>query len=413
MGEGYEQRDDEFDELVPVPDAQDRIWRHPAERGADQAAANLAARRSQGRTWPAMLMSFVAGCCAIGLLWILVDNNQQTPIEEVVVNEITPTEVEFEGALSFDAWVDDVSQMNRSSVVALHLAGEGLTSEAQAILLRDDGHLLTSAHAISAASEITVEYAGGTLPAQIVGSDPVSGIAVLKINSPNLPPPTFGDDGQVLVRDRLVALTYSDDATESAVAVDLVGEDHVATSVNGTPLANLFALGENLAHDWAGSAVLSEDGGIVAMTVHSIDGGNYAIPITLARRVANQLIDGGQVDHKAWLGVETSAALTDDLKEERGIRGGLLLTRVWDETPAARAGLVAGDIITRAGSINVLDRTDFLEALATVQPGDTLEITYSRIDPGVPISTTVADDVESVDEIELHKTTVLLGARAS
>ncbi len=368
-------------------------------------------------------MAFVAGCCVVGLAWMLVDNNQQATIEEVLVNEITPSEVNFEGPLSFDDWVNEVSELNRSSVVALHLVGDSSNDIAQAILLRDDGHLVTSSHAIERADEITAEFAGGQLPAQLIGADTVSGIAVLKINSPNLPPPTFGDESQVLVRDRLVALAHSVDGDDSALAVDLLGEGHVATSISGTPLSNLYSLSDDLNETWAGSALLSEEGGIVAMAVHANDG-SYAVPITLARRVANQLIADGTANHKAWLGVETSAALSDDLKEDRGLRGGLLLTRVWDETPAARAGLVAGDIITRAGSVNVLDRTDFLEALAALEPGDTLEIAYSRAQPIVEVnnslsqatSTSAVADGSGIEDLDadergLLTTTVVLGAR--
>lgn len=410
MGEGYKDEDGPF-EPGQTPAADDRLWRHPAEQGALQAAANLQARKTYRRIWPSVFMSFVAGCCVVGLAWMLVDSNQRAPIEQVVVNEITPNEVVFEGTLSFDDWVNDVAQLNRSSVVALNLPDSAPSNTAQAILLRDDGHLITSAHAIAGVEEIAVEYAGGRLPAQIIGIDNVSGIAVLKINSPNLPPPTFGDETRVVNRDRLVALAYSIAEGEPAKGVDLLGQDQVATSLGGTPMAQLFSLSDDLDNEWAGSALLSEDGGIIAMAVPAENGGSYAVPIGLARRVANQLIDDGTVDHKSWVGVETSPALSDALKAERGVRGGLLLTRVWDETPAARAGLVAGDIIVQAGSVNVFDRTDFFEALAVLEPGDTMEITYSRSNPSVQINDPLAPPPEEPVEPTLFTTTVVLGAR--
>lgn len=410
MGEGYKD-DDGPNEAEQPPAADDRLWRHPAEQGALQAAANLQARRSYRRIWPSVFMSFVAGCCVVGLAWMLVDSNQRAPIEQVVVNEITPSEIVFEGTLSFDDWVNDVAQLNRSSVVSLILPDTAPSETAQAILLRDDGHLMTSAHAIAGVEEILVEYPGGRLPAQVIGVDPVSGIAVLKINSPNLVPPTFGDETRVANRDRLVALAYSITDGESAKAVDLLDRGQVATSLGGTPMANLFSLSDDLDGQWAGSALLSEDGGIIAMAVPAENGGSYAVPIALARRVANQLIADGTVNHKSWVGVETSPALSDSLKAERGVRGGLLLTRVWDETPAARAGLVAGDIIVSAGSVNVFDRTDFFEALAVLEPGDTMEITYSRSAPSVQITTALEPPAEEPIEPTLFTTTVILGAR--
>ena len=127
-----------------------------------------------------MFMSFVAGCCVVGLAWMLADNDPQAPIEQVSVQEITPSEeVTFAGPLSFDDWVDEVSQLNKTSVVSLHLGGDLPEDHVQAVLLRDDGHLITSAHAISGAQDITAEFPGGRLPALMIGSDAVSGIAVL------------------------------------------------------------------------------------------------------------------------------------------------------------------------------------------------------------------------------------------
>lgn len=409
MGEGFEDTDGPIgpDALLP---AQDRLWRHPAERGAEQAAANLAARRTHGRSWPAMMMSFVAGCCVVGIAWMLSNTDEPATIEEVLVNEIIPEEVAFEGTLSFDDWVNDVAELNRMSVVTLHLGGEANQEIAQAILLRDDGHLMTSAQAIAGAEDITAQFPGGSGPAELLASDAVSGVAVLKINSPGLLPPTFGNESEVLVQDRLVALAHStNDAEPAPLGVELVGTNQVAMTTSGHLLSGAFRLDEDLDEEWSGSAILSEDGGIVAMAVSSRNGNTYAIPIAEARDAANQLISTGTVEHKSFLGVERSP-LSDNLKESRGLLGGVLLTRVWGETPAARAGLVAGDIITRAGSVNVLDRTDLGEALALHEPGSIIEITVARATNR--IDSAVTTEVAGTQS-ELITTTVILGARPS
>jgi len=201
LGEGtYE--DGPFEgELLP---AQDRLWRHPAERGAEQAAANLEARRVHGRRWPAMFVSFIAGCSVVGLAWLMQDE-PPAPIIEYSFEEVEPVEVSLpDGPLSFDEWANDIAVSNRHSVVGLHLGGDVRHEMAQAIMFATDGHLITSAHALLGAENIAVTLADETRePAQLVAADPVSGIAVLKINAPDLPPPIFGDDRRVLVGDRL------------------------------------------------------------------------------------------------------------------------------------------------------------------------------------------------------------------
>ncbi|MFT7474414.1 MAG: S1-C subfamily serine protease [Verrucomicrobiales bacterium] len=410
VGEGIEE-DSPFE--GELRHAQDRLWRHPAERGAEQAAANLAARRVYGRRWPSMLMSFIAGCTLVGLVWLL-NEEPRAQITESVSQEVTPTTQNLpEGALSLDEWANDVSDIfNRNSVVGLHLGGEPRHAMAQAILLADDGYLITSAHSLIGADDITAVLPGDrSTIARIIASDVVSGIAVLKINTPDLPPPTFADDSQVLVGENVVALAHHGVSTDSlARTVSVLGNDQVTPLPNDDLLSGLFRLSDDLDSEWSGSAILEENGGIVAMAVEGRKGNHYAIPISLARDIAQELISSGSIDHKAWLGVEMSPFLSDGIKAERDLLGGVLIKRVWDETPAARAGLVAGDIIISAGPVNVIDRTDLRELLATVGPDDSVEFRFSRgTTPLVgPDGTTPAPgEIRS----EILTTTVVLGAR--
>ena len=391
------------------PEAQDRLWRHPAERGAAQAEANLAARQTMGRNWPSLVMSFIAGGALVGLAWILQDS-AQAPIEESTTVEIAAPEVTDIGPLSFDAWADDVAQLNRHSVVGLRLDGTPRHEEAQAIRLGTNGYLITSAHALDGAENIGVLLSDGspTTPAQILGTDPVSGVAVLKINATNLDPPTFADDGEVAARDRLVALAQSSaDSGPRALAVDVLGNDQVAPLPGTSLLSGLFRLSADLADPWSGAAVLEENGGIVAMTVEARNGSHYAIPVSTARKVAQELIDTGTVSHRAWLGVEMDD-LSEGIMTERELLGGVLMSRVWDETPAARGGLLAGDIIIGIDDANILDPLDLQLHLGTLTPGDSVDIHYSRVDVP-PQSGTGELDLSG----ETFTTTVTVGARTS
>ena len=241
-----------------------------------------------------------------------------------------------------------------------------------------------------------------------LGTDPVSGIAVLKINSTSLSPPTFTAEDDVAVRDRVVALAQnSGDGDPSARAIDVLGDDQVTTTPNGSLLSGLLRLSNDLDDGWAGAAVLEENGGIAAIAVESRSGGHYAVPINTARKVAQQIIDNEAVSHRAWLGVEVGD-LSDGIKTQRDLLGGVLVSRVWDETPAARGGLVAGDIIIGIDEANILDALDLQLHLGTLVPGDSVEVRYSRVD--VPaVSGTIELDLTG----ELSRTTVTVGARTS
>ena len=181
------------------------------------------------------------------------------------------------------------------------------------------------------------------------------------------------------------------------------------TTPNGEVLSGLLRLSNEIDQGWAGSAVLEENGGIVAITVDSRSGAPYAIPIEQAREVAVQLLESGTVDYRAWLGVELTD-LAEGIKEERELLGGVLITRVWNETPSARAGLVAGDIIVGVGPVNVIDRQDLVEYLATREPGEEVEIRYSRFQS----SQNLAEQAVGQQEEEMpaiFDATVTLGAR--
>lgn len=368
-------------EMMAAPD---RLWRHPAERGAEQAAANLAARRVYGRRWPSMVMSFIAGCTLVGTAWMLQEDPGTVAADPGFGYEIAPTtRVPRSENIAFNEWPREVAQLNQSSVVKLELVGSPRHEIAQAILLSTDGHLITSAHSLIGADPeqiVAVLYDDERLPAKLVASDAVSGIAVLKINSPELPPPTYGDELQVLAGDQLVGLAR----TAEPRIVDLLGKDHVTSLPNDDLLSGLFRLSDDLSDSWAGAAILDEDGAIVGMAVESRDGGHFGIPTSFARDIARDLIDTGVVNHRAWLGVDGLVELSDGIMEVRSLFGGVLILRVWDETPAAKAGLVAGDIIVGAGSVNVLDRTDLGLVMATLNPGDSIEIRYSRASPVLP-----------------------------
>ncbi len=394
---------------APLP-ADDRLWRHPAERGAEQAAANLAARRAVGRRWPAMVMSFVAGASLVGLAWIF-DDNQPPIIEETTIQEITPTTATLpvDGPLRFDDWAGEIAQMNINSVIGLRMGEGAARANANAILYADDGHLITSAHAIGSAEDITATLpSGATIPAQVVAADAVSGVAVLKINSPELPPPSFGKDLAVLPGDRLVAIGGRGMDPDDAIrTVDLVAKDAVTKVVGGDLVSGLMRLSGDIDGSWAGAPIVDEHGGIIAMTVEAADGSPFAIPTGTAREIAADLIDTGETDHKAWLGIDTRV-MSDSLLEDRQLRGGVLVFRVWERTPAAQAGVQAGDVIVGAGSVNILARDDLGLVLRAARPGDEIDLRIARQQPSAQVA--LDSTTEEKIEVETIVVRVTLGA---
>lgn len=408
VGDGVFDEDDAFS--GEVPDAPDRLWQHPSERGAALAAANMAGRNVVGRRWPAMVVSFVAGATLVGTVWLFTEPDNR-PIDDIVVNEITPdTEPIIQGPIALNEWEIDVSKENVDAVVGLYLTGETTNDTAQAFLFRSDGHLITSAHGIAGAIEITAMMADGQkLPATIVATDSVSGVAVLKVNTPEVEPVGWYE-GSVNVQDRLVGIaTQAEDGRAIVQSIDLLNRDQVTSMPNTDMLSGLFRLSSGLEGSWSGSPIVNEHGGVVAMAVTSAEGNNYAIPAQRLRRVAEDLIANQATDHKAWIGVHMAAGLTPDVMESRGIRGGVLITRVFNGTPADRAGLSAGDVVIGVDGFDVNATSDLAQALRTGEPGDEITIRYSRLVP--PDLTNITKNDPEAYEPETFLAVVTLGAQ--
>jgi len=397
--------DDGIPGAVPPPPP-DRLWRHPAELGAETAAANMAARQAGGRRWPGQLVAFIAGATLVAATWLFSDTPQPT-IEVITTNMVEPASPGgTSGPIGFDEWSRQIAETNRTSVIGLHLGGEAPTDMAQATLLRDDGHLLTSAHAIAGASDITAVLHDGRLsPADLVASDPVSGVAVLKIASPELPPPTYSD-GRVAAQDRLIGIAGRDDGDALVRGVTVLDDGQVALLPSGDVLGGLFRLSNELESTWAGAPIVDENGGIVAIAVTTVDGTNYAIPTALATEVGADLIRDGNTDHVSWLGIEMSE-LSESLRAQRDLRGGVVVRKVWNKTAAARAGLSAGDVVIGFDSVNVLEISDLQTALRSTQPGDAIEVRYSR---RTPIGSSISNEPAPLQS-QILTTTVVLGAQ--
>jgi serine protease Do len=127
------------------------------------------------------------------------------------------------------------------------------------------------------------------------------------------------------------------------------------------------------------------------------------------RRVAEDLIENQATDHKAWIGVHMAAGLTPDVMESRGIRGGVLITRVFNGTPADHAGLSAGDVVIGVDGFDVNATSDLAQALRTGEPGDEITIRYSRLVP--PDSSNITKNDPEAYEPQTFLAVVTLGAQ--
>jgi putative serine protease PepD len=285
------------------------------------------------------------------------------------------------------------------SVVTLYVSSGSGSGSGSGVVLSADGYVLTNNHVVSLDSStdqatVQVRTSDGTLyDATVVGTDPSSDLAVVRLqDADGLTPATFADSDDVQVGDLAVAIgaplglsnTVTDgiiSATNRAVAtgsdqeqtvIDALQTDAAINPGNsGGPLVN--AAGEVVGINTAIASVASS--GLPGQ--QSGQSGNigvgFAIPANTAQRIAQEIIDTGSATH-ALLGV-TATTASDG---RSAVGSGAQLVTVQDGSPAADAGLRAGDVITAVGDRVVTTSTELTAAVRSAQPGDTVTLTVRR-----------------------------------
>lgn len=248
------------------------------------------------------------------------------------------------------------------------------------VVLSADGAILTNNHVVANASRIEVQLKDGRrLKARVVGVDPATDLAVLRIDAKNLPAMRFADSDAAMVGQWVVAIgsPFGLDYTVTTGVLSAKGrgglganeiEDYLQTdaSINpgnsGGPLVNLH--GELL--------------GINTMIIGHASGIGFAIPSNLVKRVADELLAKGGV-HRAWIGVSYQE-LTPELASSFGIdrTRGALVNEVVTGGPADKAGVKSGDIILDVAGKEVREGRDLLRIVLLHEVGKSLPVTVLR-----------------------------------
>src|SRR6266581_4107934 len=221
-------------------------------------------------------------------------------------------------------------------------------------IISSDGLVITNQHVTQGAEQIVVTTRDGRdFPAKILGEDPLTDIAVLKVEATSLPTVTAGVVSAV-------GRNLLPSEGQSGIYVGMIQTDAPINPGNsGGPLAN--ALGEVVG---VNSSIFTSSGGSVGI--------GFAIPIERALRVADELQRFGKV-RRAWVGLEVAGA--DDLRGWKRV-GGLRVTQVAPGGPAARGGVAQGDVLVSARGRRLRTFLDWEAVLLDTGPGDTLTVSY-------------------------------------
>ena len=252
------------------------------------------------------------------------------------------------------------------------------------VIVSPDGYILTNNHVVEGADQITVTLADSRIAeARIVGTDPETDLAVLKIELDKLPVIVLGNSDHAVVGDTVLAIgnPFGVGQTVTSGIISALGRSELGINT----FENFIQTDAAINPGNSGGALVDVEGNLLGINtaIYSRSGGSmgigFAIPVSTAKIVMDGLVKDGKVT-RGWIGVEPNE-LSPELAETFGVAGanaGVIITGVLQGGPAARAGMLPGDVIVQVDEQRVRNVAEMMTSVASLQPGQRADFEILR-----------------------------------
>ncbi|MBP6305038.1 MAG: trypsin-like peptidase domain-containing protein [Giesbergeria sp.] len=261
------------------------------------------------------------------------------------------------------------------------------------VIISPDGYILTNNHVVEGADEIEVTLTDSRRArARVIGTDPETDLAILKIELDKLPVIVLGNSDQLAVGDQVLAIgnPFGVGQTVTSGIVSALGRSQLGINT----FENFIQTDAAINPGNSGGALVDVNGNLLGINtaIYSRSGGSmgigFAIPVSTAKMVLDSIVKDGQVT-RGWIGVEPSE-LSPELAETFGVKAteGVIVTGVLQDGPGALGGMRPGDVILRVAGTNINSVPNLLSTVAALKPGEPATFEVQRANQVVELSVT-------------------------
>ena len=299
----------------------------------------------------------------------------ETAVDAVVYVKVTSTSTSQTPQSIFDYFFGYGTPQQREKV------GSG-----SGVIIREDGYIVTNNHVIDGATKIQVTLnTNHTYDAVLVGTDPATDIALLKIEANGLPVIPFGDSDKLRLGEWVIAIGSPYDLRSTITAGIVSAKGRSMPNYSGEFKIESFIQTDAAVNPGnSGGALVDKNGNLVGINTAIISqtgsyaGYSFAVPSNIVKKIVMDLIDFGSVK-RAMLGItmqEITDKIADDLKLSS--RNGVYIVEVSKGGAAEKAGIMAGDILVAIDSVKITNSASVQEMVSRFSPDDTAEVTVIR-----------------------------------
>jgi serine protease Do len=284
-----------------------------------------------------------------------------------------------------------VVQVNVSSIQTSPYGPREARGLGSGVIYREDGYIITNNHVVADADTVNVAFADGSVETgEVVGGDPYTDIAVVKVDKGNLPAAEFGDSRDLVVGQLAVA-AGSPSGFQSTVTAGVISglnreiPPEITGGLQQTSLVDLIQTDAAISPGSSGGALVDRNADVIGINVAYLPPAQtgavnlgFAIPSATATDVADQIIEDGTAEHP-YVGVSL-VDLTPEIARRFGVsvESGAIITGVDPDGPASDAGIELGGVVTAVEGKEITSTGDLLAALRRYDPGERVEITVAR-----------------------------------